>query len=110
MKYSRTAVTELTKRYKQILKKCALFNAAIFMGIMTVASTKAKANDWITIDGEMFTPTGYYYSGKASGSTLEVDYFTSLGAHHIHSIPYWNYTALGKTALTLTGGTFTVTE
>jgi len=90
------------------LKKCTLFNAAILMGIMTVASTNAKANDWITIDGEMFSPTGYYYSGKASGSTLEVDFFTSQGARLTHSIPYWNYTALGKTAVTLTGGTFTV--
>lgn len=108
MRYSKTAITELTKRYKKILKKCALFNAAILVGIMTIASTNAKANDWITIDGEMFSPTGYYYSGKASGSTLEVDYFTFLGAHNTHSIPYWNDVAFEQTAVTLTGGTFTV--
>lgn len=60
MRYSKTAITELTKRYKKILKKCALFNAAILVGIMTIASTNAKANDWITIDGQMFSPTGYY--------------------------------------------------
>lgn len=85
----------------------SLLNATILVGVITVASTNAKANDWITIDGEMFGPTGYY-SDKASGSTLEVDFFTSRGAHHIHYIPYWNYTAFGKTAVTLTGGTFTV--
>ena len=108
MIYSRTAITELTRRYKKILKKCALLNATILVGVITVASTNAKANDWITIDGEMFSPTGYYYSGKASGSTLEVDFFTSRGAHLTHSIPYWNASALGKTTVTLTGGTFTV--
>ena len=108
MKYSKTAITELTQRYRQILRKCAFLNAAILMGVILAAPTNAKANDWITIDGQMFSPTGYYYSGKASGSTLEVDYFTSLGAHITHSIPYWNYTASGKTAVTLTGGTFTV--
>ncbi len=32
MKYSRTAITQLSKWYKQVLIKCALFNATIFMG------------------------------------------------------------------------------
>ena len=36
MKYSRTAITQLSKWYKQILIKCAIFNAAIFAGALAV--------------------------------------------------------------------------
>ena len=36
MKYSRTTITQLSKWYKQILIKCALFNATIFMGFSSI--------------------------------------------------------------------------
>ena len=36
MKYSRTTLMELTHRYKNVLKKCALINATILMGIIGI--------------------------------------------------------------------------
>ena len=36
MKYSRTAITQLSKWYKQVLIKCAILNAAVFVGFTTV--------------------------------------------------------------------------
>ena len=36
MKYSRSAITQLTKWYKQVLIKCAVLNAAIFIGAFGV--------------------------------------------------------------------------
>ena len=38
MKYSNTAITQLTRWYKQILIKCAIFNAAILLGGAFVAA------------------------------------------------------------------------
>ena len=38
MKYSRSAITQLTKWYKQVLIKCAVLNAAIFIGAFGIPS------------------------------------------------------------------------
>ena len=66
MKYSNTAITQLTRWYKQILIKCAIFNAAILMGSAVVAApanayepvdarTTVKAGETVTIDGKSYT-------------------------------------------------------
>ena len=46
MKYSRTAITELTSKYRSILRKCAFLNAAILMGALV--ANPANAADYTT--------------------------------------------------------------
>ena len=41
MKYSKTTLMELSHKYRNILKKCALFNAAIFMSVAIAAPAMA---------------------------------------------------------------------
>lgn len=48
MKYSNTAITQLTRWYKQILIKCAIFNAAILLGGAFVA-TPAMAEEYTDV-------------------------------------------------------------
>ena len=41
MRYTRSAITELTRLYRDVLIKCAMFNAAVFVGVAGLASGAA---------------------------------------------------------------------
>ena len=63
MKYSRSAITQLTKWYRQILIKCAILNAAV----MAVSfGTPALASDitGVTPDGNTYNIEGAKFSGS----------------------------------------------
>ena len=78
MKYSKTTLMELSHKYRDILKKCALFNAAILLSV--AISTQAWA-DHVTIttdtsfdDDQTYSHLdGHGYPGNASGGGLYVD-------------------------------------
>ncbi len=67
MKYSNTAITQLTRWYKQILIKCAIFNAAVLIGGALVATpAMAERSGGIDIPemtGNYENGSGYWYGG-----------------------------------------------
>jgi len=75
MKYTRSAITQLTRWYKQVLIKCAYLNAAILAGaIMLPAAANADYSN-ITIDSD----TGNAYTtGLEYKSTNYVQWVQSL--------------------------------
>ena len=50
MRYTRTAITQLSKWYRNILIKCAIFNAAVFIGAVGISGNASAAeipvSDW----------------------------------------------------------------
>ena len=88
MKYSNTAITQLTRWYKQILVKCAILNAAILMGSAFVAAP-AMAED-IT-EHQVFT---------------EDTVLDSPSATNIQSPAEWGGVMLSEHKLTINGGVF----
>ncbi len=50
MRYTRTAITQLSRWYKSVLIKCAIFNAAVFIGAVGI-SGNAKAAPHMEIKG-----------------------------------------------------------
>ena len=50
MRYTRTAITQLSRWYRNILIKCAIFNAAVFIGTVGI-SGNAEATPHIGIEG-----------------------------------------------------------
>ena len=97
MRYTRTAITQLSKWYRNILIKCAIFNAAVFIGAVGI-SGNAKAIPHIGIEGNKEVSGNYSgYDGselKYEGSDEYVPgeggvFVVNDGAH-----------------LTVTGGTY----
>ena len=74
MKYSKTALKELTARYRDVLRKCAFLNAIILMG--AALSTPAMADDPIT--------------ENVSGSTEQIHLFNDGGSYEILGSTYTN--------------------
>ena len=50
MRYTRTAITQLSRWYKSVLIKCAIFNAAVFIGAVGISGNASAAeipvSDW----------------------------------------------------------------
>ena len=97
MRYTRTAITQLSKWYRNILIKCAIFNAAVFIGTVGI-SGNAEATPHIGIEGNKEVSGDYSgYNGselKYEGSDEYVPreggvFVVREGAH-----------------LTVTGGTY----
>ena len=97
MRYTRTAITQLSKWYRNILIKCAIFNAAVFIGAVGI-SGNAEAIPHIGIEGNKEVSGNYSgYDGselKYEGSDEYVPgeggvFVVNDGAH-----------------LTVTGGTY----
>ncbi|HCU58816.1 MAG TPA: hypothetical protein DIC64_02420, partial [Alphaproteobacteria bacterium] len=79
MKYSRTAITQLTRWYKQVLIKCAMLNAMVLAGVSvtlpmnvayadqpTITPTRGASSIYSIIDGEV---TGNNYNFKITDGT-----------------------------------------
>ena len=67
MKYSDTALRELSARYRNILKKCAIFNAAIFA---CAAASPAMADTFVLLTGEDFGTKYESYGKEIDGNTI----------------------------------------
>ena len=87
MKYSNTAITQLTRWYKQILIKCAIFNAAILLGGAVIASpAMAERSGGVNVE----TATGVEWqngSGVANGGAefTEEGHATTITNSKIHN-------------------------
>ena len=91
MKYSRTAITQLTRWYRQVLIKCAMLNAAVLggLGLSTIMNTADAEDLWDAINNAAESRVWYqdiYYelpSDKSSLGELKVKNFVLEGNDHI---------------------------
>ena len=62
MRYTRTAITQLSKWYRNILIKCAIFNAAVFIGAVGISdntsATEVSVADWSALKSAIDNATG----------------------------------------------------
>lgn len=73
MKYSKTTLMELSHRYSNILKKCALLNATILMGAMVALPVMADTyTERLVLDKEtvLDTPTMQNITNSAIGGSI----------------------------------------
>ena len=79
MKYSKTALMELSHKYTSVLKKCAFLNAAILMGVMVAGS--ANATEYITRQVNSTNPftfdDDYFHNSNQTGERGGAIYNTS---------------------------------
>ncbi len=54
MRYTRTAITQLTKMYRSVLKKCAFLNALILTGVVAASPSWADYIDYINTETTAF--------------------------------------------------------
>lgn len=72
MRYSHTAITELSKRYKNILIKCALFNLAVMISVPAFSATNGidVTSDTEYVDTVISGETAGIYSGSGAVGTF----------------------------------------
>ncbi|MBQ7659196.1 MAG: hypothetical protein IJS26_00425, partial [Alphaproteobacteria bacterium] len=111
MKYSNTALTQLKRWYKQILIKCAIFNAAIFMvgaaiapaahaePLLNVVSTVASGGSW-GVDDNIGTVDMSAYSTTEQINTLLNGYATTTTTNGLQTSINSINTALGSASYT----------
>ena len=100
MKYTRSAITQLTRWYKQVLIKCAYLNAAILAGaIMVPTAANAQTNIKIDNTGE---GTATYTAGVATTSYLHA----TSPANPDQNYTDWVVSPLNDT-VTMDGGSLT---
>lgn len=51
MRYTRSAITQLSRWYRQVLVKCAMLNATVFIGALSIA------NEAVAEVPDVLTPT-----------------------------------------------------
>ena len=67
MRYSNTAITELTKRYRNVLLKCALLNAALLLSVPAMAISLNNTTYDLTSDETIYANTTAESSGRYAG-------------------------------------------
>ena len=80
MKYSNTTIKELSARYRAVLKKCAIFNAMVVVGVAllsapAMAGTGLEGSDLIAGDGsaDLFEARGDVIVSGFSGYNVPTD-------------------------------------
>lgn len=86
MKYSNTALKELSARYGNILRKCALLNAAV---LMTVALT-IPANAAEIMEGQEFIGGINSNSGNQNAAGLTITYGDALNNNGVNNVTFAN--------------------
>lgn len=78
MKYSNTTIRELTAQYSRILRKCALLNAALLLGVIfavpAMAETSFLAEDNQVLSGNY---AAYVNTSSTRAGVATIDYGTS---------------------------------
>lgn len=97
MRYTRTAITQLSKWYRNILIKCAIFNAAVFIGAVGI-SGNAEAAPHMEIKGNKEV-SGDYSGYNGSEPKYE-------GSHEYVPREGGVFVIREGAHLTVTGGTY----
>ena len=86
MKYSNTALKELSARYGKILRKCALLNAAILL----TASLSIPANAAEIMEGQEFIGGTNSNSGNQNAAGLTITYGDALNNNGVNNVKFAN--------------------
>lgn len=86
MKYSNTALKELSARYGKILRKCALLNAAILL----TASLSIPANAAEIMEGQEFIGGINSNSGNQNAAGLTITYGDALNNNGVNNVKFAN--------------------
>ena len=70
MRYTRTAITQLSKMYKSVLIKCAIFNAAVFVGAVGI-SGNANAGTLASLEEAIADSSTSDYSLSATETVTQ---------------------------------------
>ena len=84
MKYSNTALKELSARYGKILRKCALLNAAILL----TASLSIPANAAEIMEGQEFIGGINSDSGNQNAAGLTITYGDALNNNGVNNVTF----------------------
>ena len=130
MRYTRTAITQLSRWYKSVLIKCAIFNAAVFLGSVgfsgNVSAAETPVSNWDELKSNVETGNSVIFNGNITASDVDAIYskntvpetinlnskvldakvnqgYESYGIPH-NSVFYFEGSAEGAKTL-LTGGT-----
>ena len=80
MRYSNTAITELSKKYRTILKKCAILNAVALLALSTPAMAAQYGID--VTENSVYTESAFtgvnvgIYSGSGATGTFTAEDIT----------------------------------
>lgn len=91
MRYTRTAITQLSKWYRNILIKCAIFNAAVFIGAVgfsgNVSAAETPVSNWDELKSNVVAGNSVIFDGNITTSGVDAIYSknTVPGAINLNS-------------------------
>ena len=91
MRYTRTAITQLSKWYRNILIKCAIFNAAMFLGSVgfsgNVSAAETPVSNWDELKSNVVAGNSVIFDGNITTSGVDAIYSknTVPGAINLNS-------------------------
>ncbi len=78
MRYTRTAITQLSRWYKSVLIKCAIFNAAMFLGSVgfsgNVSAAETPVSDWNELKTNVEAGNSVIFNGNITASDVDAIY------------------------------------
>lgn len=91
MRYTRTAITQLSKWYRNILIKCAVINAAVFIGAVGISGNASAAevsvSNWDELKSNVVAGNSVIFDGNITTSGVDAIYSknTVPGAINLNS-------------------------
>ena len=91
MRYTRTAITQLSRWYKSVLIKCAIFNAAMFLGSVgfsgNVSAVETPVSNWDELKSNVVAGNSVIFNGNITTSGVDAIYSknTVPGAINLNS-------------------------
>ena len=114
MRYTRSAMTKLTKMYRSVLSKCALLNASLIMGITLATPVNAAIINY-TIDGRGSSSASdhRYTSGYAANPVQSHVWLSRNGwdaspSKYTDQLYKWQW--YNSDVITLSGGIFRIND
>ena len=94
MKYSNTALKELSARYAQVLRKCALLNAVILLGVAFAAPAMAASVE--ISSGQTFSGGNNDNEGIEDAAGLTLSYGDSLSQDGVDGVTFFNNSSVNS--------------
>lgn len=94
MKYSKTTLRELNAKYRAVLKKCLLINAAV----LTVVALASPVNAAQITEGQTFSNGNNQDKGNQKAAGLTIDYNDALDNNGVNNVTFSNNTSVNSGA------------